>query len=47
MTVDGLGKINVYEYIQFLSKHAERHIYQMQENKNELNNKTGSRIANT
>ena len=39
MTVDGLGKINVYEYIQFLSKHAERHIYQMQENKNELSNK--------
>jgi len=39
MTVDGLGKINVYEYIQFLSKHAERHIYQMQENKNELNEK--------
>jgi len=39
MTVDGLGKINVYEYIQFLSKHAERHIYQMQENKNELNKK--------
>jgi len=39
MTVDGLGKINVYEYIQFLSKHAERHIYQKQENKNELNKK--------
>lgn len=46
MTVDGLGKINVYEYIQFLSKHAERHIYQMQENKNELNEKIKSRIAN-
>ena len=41
MTVDGLGKINVYEYIQFLSKHAERHIYQMQENKNELNQNGG------
>ncbi|HPN69820.1 MAG TPA: DinB family protein [Saprospiraceae bacterium] len=36
MTVDGLGKINVYEYIQFLSKHAERHIRQMQENKEEF-----------
>ena len=36
MTVDGLGKLNVYEYILFLSKHAERHIYQMEENKNEL-----------
>jgi hypothetical protein len=47
MTVDGLGKINVYEYIQFLSKHAERHIYQMQENKNELNANEESRIANT
>lgn len=47
MTVDGLGKINVYEYIHFLSKHAERHIYQMQENKNELNAKKESRIANT
>ena len=39
MTVNGLGKINVYEYIYFLSKHAERHIYQMQENKNELTQK--------
>ena len=39
MTVDGLGKINVYEYILFLSKHAERHIYQMQENMDEYNSK--------
>ncbi len=46
MTVDGLGKINVYEYIQFLSKHAERHIYQMQENKEEFNNINESRIDN-
>ena len=36
MTVEGLGKINVYECIYFLSKNAERHISQMQENKNEL-----------
>ena len=35
MTVNDLGKINVYEYIYFLSKHAERHIYQMKENKKE------------
>ena len=35
MTVNGLGKINVYEYIYFLSKHAERHISQMKENKKE------------
>jgi len=33
MTVNNLGKINVYEYIYFLSKHAERHISQMEENK--------------
>lgn len=36
MTVNELGKINVYEYIYFLSKHAERHIRQMIENKNEF-----------
>jgi hypothetical protein len=36
MTVNDLGKINVYEYIYFLSKHAERHIRQMVENKNEF-----------
>ena len=36
MTVNKLGKINVYEYIYFLSKHAERHIGQMIENKNEF-----------
>jgi len=35
MSVDGLGKIHVYEYILFLSKHAERHIGQMDENKRE------------
>ncbi|AZA82276.1 DinB family protein [Chryseobacterium lactis] len=32
MTVDGLGKINVYEYIYFLSLHARRHITQMKNN---------------
>lgn len=36
MTVNALGKINVYEYIYFLSKHAERHIQQMKENKLEF-----------
>ena len=36
MTVNGLGKINVYEYIYFLSKHAERHLRQMEENKDEF-----------
>ena len=44
MTVDGLGKINVYEYIYFLSKHAQRHIKQMEENKSEFEE---SRTANT
>lgn len=38
MTVNGLGKINVYEYILFLSKHAERHLRQMEENKTEFEN---------
>ncbi len=37
MTVNELGKLNVYEYIYFLSKHAERHIKQMEENKIEYN----------
>lgn len=36
MTVNDLGKLNVYEYIYFLSKHAERHISQMTENESEL-----------
>lgn len=36
MTVNDLGKLNVYEYIYFLSKHANRHIAQMVENKTEF-----------
>jgi len=32
MTVNGLGKINVYEYIYFLAQHARRHLTQMQDN---------------
>ena len=35
MTVDDLGRLNVYEYIYFLSKHAERHLQQLQENRRE------------
>lgn len=35
MTVNGLGKINVYEYIYFLSLHAQRHITQMKNNESE------------
>lgn len=34
MSVNNSGKINVYEYIYFLSKHAERHIQQMKKIKN-------------
>lgn len=36
MTVNDLGKLNVYEYIYFLSKHAERHVQQMEENRSEF-----------
>lgn len=38
MTVNGLGKINVYEYIYFLSLHARRHLTQMKNNELELSN---------
>ena len=38
MTVNNLGKLNVYEYVYFLSKHAERHIQQIEENKAEFEN---------
>lgn len=36
MTVHDLGRLNVYEYIYFLSQHAERHIWQMEENRAEF-----------
>lgn len=35
MTVNDLGKIDVYEYIYFLAKHAERHLTQMERNEDE------------
>ncbi|NIF07133.1 DinB family protein [Chryseobacterium sp. Tr-659] len=35
MTVNELGKINVYEYIYFLSLHAQRHLTQMMKNESE------------
>lgn len=35
MTVNQLGKINVYEYIYFLSLHAQRHLTQMENNEQE------------
>lgn len=34
MSVNALGKIDVYEYLYFLSQHGIRHIAQMQKNKN-------------
>lgn len=36
MTVNELGKINVYEYIYFLSLHAQRHVTQMRSNELEI-----------
>lgn len=42
MTVNGLGKINVYEYIYFLSKHAERHLTQMEKIKLEYDSSFSS-----
>jgi len=32
MTVNGLGKLNVYEYVYFLAQHARRHLTQMRDN---------------
>lgn len=29
MTVNGLGKLNVYEYVVFLCRHAQRHLEQL------------------
>ncbi len=37
MTVNQLGKIDVYQYIYFLSQHAQRHITQMQKNEEAYN----------
>lgn len=36
MSVNGLGKISVYEYIYFLVQHANRHITQMDKNISEF-----------
>jgi hypothetical protein len=32
MSVNELGKLNVYEYVYFLTQHARRHLTQMQDN---------------
>lgn len=36
MTVNSLGKIDVYEYIYFLAQHGQRHITQMEKNEAEF-----------
>jgi hypothetical protein len=36
MSVNGLGKLNVYEYIYFLAQHGKRHLTQMQVNELEF-----------
>ncbi|NML64474.1 DinB family protein [Hymenobacter sp. RP-2-7] len=36
MTVNGLGKLNVYEYLYFLAQHAQRHLLQLAENATEF-----------
>ncbi|CAN5194693.1 hypothetical protein BH11BAC5_BH11BAC5_05360 [soil metagenome] len=36
MSVNELGKIDVYHYIYFLVQHARRHLTQMQKNRNEF-----------
>jgi hypothetical protein len=38
MTVNDLGKIDVYQYIDFLAKHAQRHLTQMEKNRAEFKN---------
>ena len=36
MSVNDIGKLNVYEYCYFLAQHARRHLTQMQENAEEF-----------
>jgi hypothetical protein len=37
MSVNQLGKIDVYEYLYFLAQHGQRHITQMKKNETEFN----------
>ncbi|MCK6694082.1 MAG: DinB family protein [Thermoanaerobaculia bacterium] len=37
MSVNNLGKIDVYQYIYFLAQHAKRHVAQMERNEREYN----------
>jgi DinB superfamily len=36
MTVNGIGKLDVYQYIYFLIAHSQRHIIQLEKNKEEF-----------
>lgn len=36
MSVNSLGKLDVYQYIYFLALHIDRHIEQLEENRNEF-----------
>ncbi len=44
MTVNGLGKISVYDYLAFLSHHITRHVSQMNNNDAEFNESTKTSI---
>lgn len=37
MSVNNMGKIDVYQYIYFLAQHAKRHLAQMERNEREYN----------
>ena len=41
MSVNSLGKIDVYEYVCFLAQHGQRHLTQMQRNEAELRAENG------
>lgn len=41
MTVNALGKINVYEYLYFIAQHGQRHITQMEKNASEFGHTLG------
>jgi len=36
MTVNNLGKLDVYQYLYFLALHAQRHLRQMEKNENDF-----------
>lgn len=42
MSVNELGKLNVYEYVYFLAQHARRHLTQMQDNRAEWRTMPGA-----